>query len=196
MKSTARAVLLLSALIGLAFGSPIDIESSGNGIPIKAAAADLTYRLPTNVWPSRYELEVTPFFAADATHTAFSFDGTVSITLRATEAGVREIVLHKKDMEIKTLSFSGAIGAGVAYTTEDDTLRDFWKIKLSSQDLPTTGDSILTINYVGQMRDDMHGFYQSYYMEGGQKVWMASTQFQQTEARRAFPCFDVSSLEL
>lgn len=40
------------------------------------------------------------------------------------------------------------------------------------------------------MEDDMNGFYRSFFYEGGTKIAMASTQFQQTEARRAFPCFD------
>lgn len=50
---------------------------------------------------------------------------------------------------------------------------------------------VLQVFYRGHMTDEMEGFYRSYYKENGEKVWMASTQFQQTEARRAFPCFDV-----
>lgn len=56
----------------------------------------------------------------------------------------------------------------------------------------STGEATLRIIYRGYMRDDMEGFYRSYYKEGSKKIWMASTQFQQTEARRAFPCFDVN----
>jgi hypothetical protein len=53
------------------------------------------------------------------------------------------------------------------------------------------GTATLKVIYRGFMRDDMVGFYRSYYKENGQKIWMGATQFQQTEARRAFPCFDV-----
>lgn len=50
--------------------------------------------------------------------------------------------------------------------------------------------SILKIEYTGIMDDDMNGFYRSSYKEGTVTKWLGSTQFQQTEARRAFPCMD------
>ena len=49
---------------------------------------------------------------------------------------------------------------------------------------------IFTVKYTGHMRENMLGFYRSYYYEGNAKKWLASTQFQQTEARRCFPNFD------
>lgn len=49
----------------------------------------------------------------------------------------------------------------------------------------------MVLNYVGVMEENMRGFYRSYYYNAnGTKVWLGSTQFEQTEARRAFPCFD------
>lgn len=72
-----------------------------------------------------------------------------------------------------------------------DSKTDKWTIKLANP-IANGTQITLEVNYIGYLRDDMNGFYRSYYNEGGEKVWMASTQFQQTEARRAFPCFDVS----
>ncbi len=36
----------------------------------------------------------------------------------------------------------------------------------------------------------MRGFYRSRYMHEGKEKHMATTQFEATDARRAFPCFD------
>lgn len=75
---------------------------------------------------------------------------------------------------------------------------DKWTIPIPLPEgkLNTSQTVILSIDYTGYMRDDMRGFYRSYYMENGKKVWMGTTQFQPVHARRAFPCFDVSFLSI
>lgn len=62
--------------------------------------------------------------------------------------------------------------------------------------LRTDVETSFVVEYTGYMTDEMRGFYRSYYMENGKKVWMASTQFQPSDARRAFPCFDVRNFSL
>jgi|SRR5690349_9783191 len=190
MKWATKEFLLMSAFIGILVGSPLEFDT--DIAIITPAAADLTYRLSRNVLPSKYELELTPYFTNETGKSEFTFDGTVNITLKAMEANVQSIVLHKSDIDILSYSLSGAIGIidGDLTLTNYDETRDFWTIELE-KDLPINEDSFLTINYVGYMRDDMSGFYKSYYKEEGQRVYMASTQLQSTDARRAFPCFDV-----
>lgn len=127
-------------------------------------------------------------------HAAFTFDGEVSITFEPTVSTVDKIILQFNDIQITKYSLlrgSAALVTDAPFAAEQyDAVTDKWSIPVTPA-LNLT-EHTLKISYVGQMRDDMEGFYRSYYMEGGQKVWMASTQLQQTEARRAFPCFDVS----
>jgi len=55
---------------------------------------------------------------------------------------------------------------------------------------PITGDVELVIDYTGNINDSMAGFYRSRIQVAGAPDHMAVTQFQESDARRAFPCFD------
>jgi aminopeptidase N len=57
-------------------------------------------------------------------------------------------------------------------------------------DLPV-GRSELSIKFSGILNDKLHGFYRSTYKGAdGKEQPLASTQFESTDARRAFPCWD------
>jgi len=53
-----------------------------------------------------------------------------------------------------------------------------------------TGRIILKSTYVGEINDRMVGFYRSRYSAKGREKYSAVTQFEESDARRAFPCFD------
>lgn len=118
----------------------------------------------------------------------------MEITLRATKVNVREIILHAFDLEISSYSINGF--PSIAYNASHyNEQYNKWTVPIpltiNAGILSNLIDTKLKIEYVGFMRDDMYGFYRSYYVENGNKVWMATTQFQPDHARRAFPCFDV-----
>src|SRR6185295_246052 len=49
----------------------------------------------------------------------------------------------------------------------------------------------LHLQFSGILNDKLHGFYRSTYKDThGQEKTLASTQFESTDARRAFPCWD------
>ena len=48
----------------------------------------------------------------------------------------------------------------------------------------------LKLQFTGILNDHMLGFYRSKYEYQGETKYLASTQFEDREARAAFPCFD------
>ena len=53
-----------------------------------------------------------------------------------------------------------------------------------------TGKIFLAIDSIGRINAQMAGFYRSKYVLEGQEKYMAVTQFEESDARRAFPCLD------
>ncbi|XP_055523953.1 membrane alanyl aminopeptidase [Wyeomyia smithii] len=154
----------------------------------RAELAD--YRLNEDVWPSHYDVELTPYFEDEAEHAAFTFDGTVTIKLKPSKAGVTKIDLHVARINKTSLTLNNAAN-NVVVPIEETIYNEETEILT----IPVSGaldetDYLLKISYIGELADDMHGFYRSYYKVGGKNVWLATTQFQTTSARRAFPCFD------
>ena len=57
-------------------------------------------------------------------------------------------------------------------------------------------DVIVSIDFIGVLNDQMAGLYRSTYRDiYGQRKVMATTQFEATDARRAFPCADEPALK-
>src|SRR5262249_41254974 len=53
------------------------------------------------------------------------------------------------------------------------------------------GPAELRLAFTGTLNDQLRGFYRSSYAGlDGQRRWLAATQFEATDARRCFPCWD------
>ncbi|EDW67457.1 aminopeptidase N [Drosophila virilis] len=146
-----------------------------------------TYRLPNNTEPVEYTVELhTNVHTGD---TAFS--GTVAISINVLETSTI-IVVHARQLENFTATIrKDGETTDTALEITHDTDREF--LKLSAKDLTfEEGTSwLLTIKYEGNLRTDNGGFYLSKYTdENGATKYLATTQFESTDARHAFPCYD------
>lgn len=57
------------------------------------------------------------------------------------------------------------------------------------------GTAMLHVVFSGTLNDYMQGFYRSKYAVDGVEKYMATTQFESTDARMAFPCWDEPALK-
>jgi puromycin-sensitive aminopeptidase len=144
------------------------------------------YRLPKNVKPRRYELRLEP----DLESFTFKGDETVSITV--TES-TREIVLNALELEIDSASVDRA-QKSLKASVRDEPQKERAHLTFSEPLAP--GDYTLKIAFRGILNDKLHGFYRTQYTDSAGKSHVAATtQFESTDARRAFPCWDEPELK-
>jgi puromycin-sensitive aminopeptidase len=140
------------------------------------------YRLPTTVVPSRYDLRLEP----DLEKATFSGEETVAVEVREP---VTEIVLNAAELRIESAVMEDASGALVEGSVAFDEPAERARLRFPAPIAP--GPWRLRLRFTGTLNDRLHGFYRSSYKDAaGVAHTIAATQFEATDARRAFPCWD------
>ena len=132
-----------------------------------------------HVTPVNYHLTIEPDLSD------FTFTATAVIRLESIRP-VREIHLNVLELFVRQCRVEHG-GSGRTCTHETDTDTETLRIDLPGE---TEGLITLAIDYRGIINDRMAGFYRSQYAADGGPRFMAVTQFQESDARRAFPCLD------
>ena len=153
-------------------------------------------RLPDSVTPSHYHVHL------NVNLDTFQVTGNVNITC-SVNTETDYILLHAKDMSIeqdsvrvKQQAQEGGEGSLTVLqaTGTFQPQHDFYVLELGSRVGPSTVYVYVSFNYT--LDDNLAGFYRSSYVnDQGKKRFLATTQFEPTDARRAFPCFDEPSLK-
>lgn len=123
----------------------------------------------------------------------FTFDGTVIIDLEVIEDST-SISLNTVEIDIHstTLHADGKlVTANPSLSYNPDTQATTIEVGKTIRKGQTAQ---LKHVFTGQLNDKMAGFYRSQSKDGSQK-YLAVTQFEATDARRAFPCFDEPALK-
>ncbi len=142
-------------------------------------------RLPSHITPNKYSLTLKP----DLEASVFSGEEVVSISI---DKKIKKIVIHSKDIEIESVLIN--------YKNNNKLLKEFaykitYNIKLDTvtfyfKNFIPKGKAKLVIIFAGIINDTLRGFYKSKYILNNETKYLATTQFESTDARRAFPCFD------
>ncbi len=133
----------------------------------------------SDVFPLSYKISLTPDLKR------FRFAGRVEIEFSA-ERATNRIILNLLDIavwksEVKLQGHYQRCGFQV------DPRAEVLTIILPQK---MSGGILVAITYDGKINDQMAGFYRSRYRVGDEERYMAVTQFQESDARRAFPCVD------
>ncbi len=144
------------------------------------------YRLPRGVLPTRYELVLEPDLDRA------SFTGAVRIHVDVVETAT-EILLNALDLVITSAQVSATHGP-IPTQVHNDAVAE--RITLTLAEPLGVGPATLDIQFSGELNDKLLGFYRSSYeANDGTTKTLATTQFESTNARRAFPCFDEPDLK-
>ncbi len=149
--------------------------------PAVAAPPAPTLRLDGSVKPTRYVAELT------IVPTAETFDGTIAIGLEVSKA-IGGLWLHGADLTIESASIKvgGATIVAMPIAATPATT-DAEVIGFQFARVIHSGPAELVIKYKGKNYEhETDGIHRQ--LERGE--WYVFTQFEATDARRAFPCFD------
>ncbi|XP_037929062.1 aminopeptidase N-like, partial [Teleopsis dalmanni] len=159
-------------------------------------------RLPRSIKPLRYNISLTPYLHNEN----FTFEGEVKISFLVETADCYNITMHAAELNISKsgVEVRRAKIKDIQSPAPEAQLRirkqylieakQFFVIELYDK-LKRDTEYEINIKFNGLLKDYLQGFYRSSYKVGNQTRWLASTQFQATDARRAFPCFDEPALK-
>ncbi|XP_041102581.1 endoplasmic reticulum aminopeptidase 2-like [Polyodon spathula] len=143
-------------------------------------------RLPDTIIPAHYHLLVHPNL------TTLNFSASVRIEVDVKQS-TDSIILHSKGLLITKATIEAETGASesrkplqvLEYPPHE-------QIALVSSDVLLSGGKyFVCIDYAANLSDGFYGFYKSTYRsKDGETRVLASTHFEPTSARMAFPCFD------
>jgi aminopeptidase N len=171
-----RIFRLLRSILSLSF------SAAALALFLVAAASSLrAQRLPQTVRPESYTLSLTPDLKAA------TFSGVETIELTIAEP-TKRITLNAAEIAFQSVSVA-ADGKRQTGAVSLDAEKE--QATLSFPEKLPVGKATLSISYTGILNDKLRGFYLSKTARRNYAV----SQFESTDARRAFPSFDEPALK-
>jgi len=144
-------------------------------------------RLPKNVLPVNYDLELEPDLKN------FTFNGRAVIDVQVT-AETNKILLNSAELAFNKVTFE--YGSKKVESTKVDLCEESEVATITFGEKLPVGTGKMHIVYTGILNDKLKGFYRSKYVHpSGEVKYSATTQFEAPDARRAFPCWDEPALK-
>ena len=132
-----------------------------------------------DITPLNYRIRLIPDLSR------FTFEGRVEVRLSLPEP-LTEVDLNAVELAIWGCGLKRADGfTPCSFRVEPHTEKVCIRLPEA-----LSGEITLCIEYTGRINDRMAGFYRSKFVHKGRSRYIAVTQFEESDARRAFPCMD------
>jgi len=115
----------------------------------------------------------------------FTFDGLESISINCKKS-VNIITMNCAELKIKSCIVKSGKKI-IKSTPKINEKTEELQIKLGEK---IRGLCTVDLEFKGILNDRLLGFYRSKYQQNGKTKYLATTQFEAADARRAFPCWD------
>ncbi|KAK5133365.1 hypothetical protein LTR08_007799 [Meristemomyces frigidus] len=165
--------------------------------------ADERDTLPGDVKPNNYSISLFDLQAGEP----WTYQGSCTIDLEVKKS-TSSITLNTHELKIHSAEVFSEAGKTASSSKASDISYDTKNQRCTfkfDHALPESPKAVLSISFEGTMNNHMAGFYRSQYkptVEAAKGVakdaehhYMFSTQFESSDARRAFPCFDEPNLK-
>jgi aminopeptidase N len=136
-------------------------------------------KLPKEVVPTEYAVRIVPNLEN------FTLAGSETVKLNVRRP-VHQLMLNALELKIEAASVDGKNLPVSAIKTDKE--KELLTLTLPSE--LTTGDHVLTLRFTGKINQQGQGLFYMRYQDSGARKVMLGTQFEATDARRFFPCWD------
>ncbi|XP_031626298.1 puromycin-sensitive aminopeptidase-like, partial [Contarinia nasturtii] len=178
---------LLCNILNISAVQPFDVTNIG-----ELNSDNVNYRLPNNTIPEVYKV----YISTDVANKNFGFSGMVNISVKTLNA-TNTIIVHQRQLNIVSAELMAEGGQYISIVPPHyDPVTEFLTIKTVNYTLFEGMRVFLSIKYNGTLQQSPSGFYRtSYYDSNGKERWLATTHFEPTYARHAFPCMDEPAMK-
>src|SRR6266487_3275323 len=169
-----RSVFFFLCLFSTLFANSMNAEKP-------FAFATTPGKLPKEVVPTGYSIRIVPDIDK------LTFSGTETVKLSA-HSPVHRLVLNALELKITGASLDGKALLESAIRIDEKT--EMLTLERPSQ--LAAGDHTLALSFSGKINQQGQGLFYALYQEqgSGTKKIILGTQFEATDARRLFPCWD------
>ncbi|XP_027016691.1 alanyl (membrane) aminopeptidase b, tandem duplicate 1 [Tachysurus fulvidraco] len=154
-----------------------------------------SFRLPDTLIPEFYDITLWPRLKPNA-EGLYIFTGNSSVVFKC----VKEtdlILIHANKLNLTSEAVLTTLNGSPAPSITSNRIvseTQYFVFHLSEK--LKAGDWYrLHTEFIGELADDLGGFYRSEYEVNNVKKVVATTQMQATDARKAFPCFDEPAMK-
>lgn len=149
-------------------GNPI--YESVSPQPIQEISDD--YRLPKNVVPTNYVIELTPYLDTNDTN-KFTFKGQSKIDL-VIKQNTKTITFHANNLNLSNIILEYSLSENQSKQIDNikpeiNKQKDFVTLTLEEELNSTLKNVKLSLHFTGVLNDNLRGFYRSSYQDGEEK---------------------------